>query len=109
MIRTRGRSCASPLKPPPWKKIRKVCIDLLVVSKEFDFDSPAQFQPANKAKRPAREPLFTIRTQPLGKLTTKFWETARPDRLPDTSHGVKEEGQIMVGQENTRQHFPSHM
>ena len=55
--------------------------------------------------RPAREPLFTIRTQPLGELTPKFWEIARPDRLPHASHGVKEEGQIVVGQEDTRQHL----
>jgi hypothetical protein len=59
----------------------------------------------NKQTRPAREPLFTIRTQPLGELTPKFWEIARPDRLPHASHGVKEEGQIMVGQKDARQHF----
>ena len=55
--------------------------------------------------RPARELLFPIRTQLLGELTPKFWEIARPDRLPHASHGVKEEGQIMVGQEDARQHF----
>ena len=55
--------------------------------------------------RPARELLFPIRTQPLGELTPKFREIARPDRLPHASHGVKEEGQIVVGQEDARQHF----
>ena len=43
-----------------------------------------------------RETLFTIRAQSLGELMPKFWEIARPDRLPHTSHGVKEEGQIVV-------------
>jgi len=55
--------------------------------------------------RPAREPLFTIRTQPPGELTPKCWENARPDRLPHASHGVKEEGQIVVGQQDARQHL----
>jgi hypothetical protein len=67
--------------------------------------SQLELSHVNKQMRPAREPLFTIRTQPLGELTPKFWEIARPDRLPHASHGVKEEGQIMVGQEDTRQHF----
>jgi len=64
--------------------------------------SISQTEQANAA---AREPLFTIRIQPLGEFMPKFWEIARPDRLPHASHGVKEEGQIMVGQEDTRQHF----
>ena len=63
----------------------------------------------NKRKRPAREPLFTIRTQPLGELTPKCWEIARPDRLPHASHGVKEEGQIVVGQQDTGEHFTGHI
>jgi hypothetical protein len=52
----------------------------------------------NKLRRPVSEPLFTIRIQPPGELTPKFGEIARPDRLPHASHGVKEEGQIMVRQ-----------
>lgn len=59
----------------------------------------------NKQRRPARESLFTIRTQPLGELTPKFREIARPDRLPYTSHSVKEEGQVVVGQQDTGQHL----
>ena len=43
--------------------------------------------------------------QPLGELSAKFLEIARPNRLPDASHGVKEEGQIVVRQEDTRQQF----
>jgi len=66
------------------------------------------FEP-EQATTAGREPLFNVRDQPLGELTPKFREIARPDRLPYTSHGVKEEGQIMVGQENTRQHFASHI
>jgi hypothetical protein len=58
-----------------------------------------------QAKTAGREPLFSVRDQPLGELTPKFREIARPDRLPHTSHGVKEEGQIVVGQEDARQHF----
>ena len=60
-------------------------------------------------KRPAREPLFTIRLQPPGELTSKFWENARPDRLPHTSHGVKEEGQIMVRQQDAGKHLTAHI
>ena len=96
MIKTIGRICASAPKPP-WKKIRKVCIYFSVVSKK-----------QTEAAR-SRIKLFTIRTQPLGELSPEFREIARPDRLPYTSHGVKEEGQIMVGQEHTRQHFPGHV
>ena len=44
-----------------------------------------------QAEGPARESLFTIRTQPLGELSSEFREIARPDRLPYTSHSVKEE------------------
>jgi hypothetical protein len=69
--------------------------------KGFDCDFP------NRCSQLAN--LFTIRTQPLDELSPKFWEIARPDRLPHASHGVKEEGQIMVGQEDTRQHFARHM
>ena len=35
--------------------------------------------------------------QPLGELSSKFGEIARPNRLPHASHSVKEEGQIVVG------------
>jgi hypothetical protein len=71
--------------------------------------SQLELSHVNKQMRPAREPLFTIRTQPLGELTPKFWEIARPDRLPHASHGVKEERQIVVGQQDTREHFPAHI
>src|SRR5262249_58460476 len=100
MIIRSGASCQSPLVPPPWKKIRKVCIDLLVVSKEFDFDLPAKFQHVNKQRRPAREPLFTIRTQTLGELTPKFREIARPDRMHHTSLAAKEKDHNKVHQKN---------
>src|SRR6266850_6750370 len=43
--------------------------------------------------------------QPLGELSSKFAEFARPDRLPDASHSVKEEGQIVVCQQNAGEHF----
>jgi hypothetical protein len=59
--------------------------------------------------RPAREPLFTIRTQPLGELSPKFRENARPDRLPHTSHGVKEERQIVMGQQDAGQYLACHI
>ena len=59
--------------------------------------------------RPAREPLFTIRTQPLGELSPKFRENARPDRLPHASHSVKEERQIMVGQQDAGQYLTRHI
>jgi hypothetical protein len=64
-----------------------------------------RFPKLNKRTRPVRELLFPIRTQPLDELTPKFREIARPDRLPHASHSVKEEGQIMVGQEHAGQHF----
>jgi len=44
-----------------------------------------------QAEAASREPLFTIRTQPLGELSSEFREISRPDRLPHTSHSVKEE------------------
>jgi len=66
---------------------------------------PKRIHEPEQTAATAGEPLFTIRTQPLGELTPKFWEIGRPDRLPHGSHGVKEEGQIMVGQEDTRQQF----
>jgi len=62
------------------------------------------FEP-EQATTAGREPLFNVRDQPLGELTPKFREIARPDRLPYTSHGVKEEGQIVVRQQDARQHF----
>ncbi len=61
----------------------------------------------NKPMRLTREPLFTIRTQLLSEGTPKFWEIARPDRLPHTSHGVKEEGQIVMCQQYARQDLTS--
>src|SRR5260370_41001764 len=41
----------------------------------------------------------------LSVLSPKFRELARTDSLPDTSHGVKEERQIMVGQKDAGEHF----
>ena len=35
---------------------------------------------------------FSTRAQALYEFSSKFREIARPDRLPDTSHSVKEEG-----------------
>ena len=43
--------------------------------------------------------------QLLSELSPKFCELARTDSLPDTFHGVKEERQIMMGQQDTRQHL----
>ena len=43
--------------------------------------------------------------QLLSELSPKFCELARTDSLPDAFHGVKEERQIVVGQEDTRQHL----
>jgi hypothetical protein len=60
-------------------------------------------------RRESSLPLFTIRIQPPGELTPKFWEIARPDRLPHASHGVKEEGQIMVCQKDAGQHLAAHI
>jgi hypothetical protein len=41
----------------------------------------------------------------LSELSPKFRELARPDSLPDTSHGVKEERQIVMGQKDARKHL----
>ena len=46
-----------------------------------------------------------IRAQSIYKLATKFHEIARPNRLPYASHGVKEEGQIVVRKQYTCKHF----
>ena len=46
-----------------------------------------------------------VSVQPLGEVSPKFGEIARPDRLPYTSHSVKEEGQIVVRQQDARQHL----
>ena len=43
--------------------------------------------------------------QLLSELSPKFCELARTDSLPYTFHGVKEERQIMVRQQDTRQHL----
>jgi hypothetical protein len=43
--------------------------------------------------------------QLLGELSSKFSEIARPDRLPYASHSVKEEGQIVMRQQNAREHL----
>jgi hypothetical protein len=41
----------------------------------------------------------------LSELSPKFRELARPDSLPDASHGVKEERQIVMGQKNAGEHL----
>ena len=43
--------------------------------------------------------------QLLSELSPKFCELARTDSLPYTFHSVKEERQIMVGQQDTREHL----
>ena len=46
-----------------------------------------------------------IGAQPIYELEPKFHEIARPNRLPYASHGVKEEGQIVVRKEDTCKHL----
>jgi hypothetical protein len=41
----------------------------------------------------------------LSVLSPKFRELARTDSLPDASHSVKEERQIVVGQKDAGEHF----
>jgi hypothetical protein len=41
----------------------------------------------------------------LSELSLKFCELARPDSLPDVSHGVKEERQIVMRQKNACEHL----
>jgi len=41
----------------------------------------------------------------LSILSPKIRELTRTDSLPDTSHGVKEERQIMMRQENAAEHL----
>ena len=43
--------------------------------------------------------------QLLSELSPKFCELARTDSLPYAFHGVKEERQIMMGEQNARQHL----
>src|SRR5215212_128871 len=50
MIRKRGSSCASPPKLP-WKKSKKVCIDLFDCFEGFDFDSPTEISHVNKQQQ----------------------------------------------------------
>jgi hypothetical protein len=92
----------------PEKKSEKYPL-AFIYSEGFDFE---HYQYATTisfalehAGTSARESSFTIRTQPFGELTPKCWEITRPDRLPHTSHSVKEEGKIVVGQQDTSQHF----
>ena len=51
--------------------------------------------------------LFQTRVELLSELSPKFRELARTDSLPDASHGVKEEGQIVMRQQNAGEHFTS--
>jgi len=44
--------------------------------------------------------------QLLSELSPEFCELARTNSLPYAFHGVKEERQIMVGQEDAGQHLP---
>ena len=41
----------------------------------------------------------------LSELSPKFCELARTDSLPYAFHSVKEERQIVVGQQDTREHL----
>ena len=47
----------------------------------------------------------SVRAQTLYELSLKFREIARPNRLPDASHGVKEERQIVMRQKNAAKHL----
>jgi hypothetical protein len=46
-----------------------------------------------------------IGAQSLYELSSKFREIARPDRLPYVPHSVKEEGQIVVRDQDARKHL----
>ena len=46
-----------------------------------------------------------IGAQSLYELSSKFREIARPDRLPYVPHSVKEEGQIVVRDQDAGEHF----
>jgi hypothetical protein len=41
----------------------------------------------------------------LSELSPKFCELARPDSLPDVSHGVKEERQVVMRQKHAGEHL----
>ena len=55
----------------------------------------------------SRASLFETAVEMLSELSPKFREFTRTDSLPDASHSVKEEGQIVMRQENRGQHFSS--
>src|ERR1044072_1234240 len=58
-----------------------------------------------RTHRTERRASFQSTMQLLSELSPKFCELARTDSLPDPFHGVKEERQIMVGQEDAREHL----
>ena len=53
----------------------------------------------------SRASLFETGTELLCELSPKFRELTRTDSLPEASHGVKEEGQIVMRQQNARQYL----
>src|SRR2546423_4751712 len=48
---------------------------------------------------------FQSTVQLLSELSPKFFELARTDSLPHAFHGVKEERQIVMGQQHACQHL----
>src|SRR2546423_11181235 len=48
---------------------------------------------------------FQSTVQLLSELSPKFCELARTDSLPDAFHGVKEERQIVMGEQHARKHL----
>src|SRR5215213_3363604 len=78
MIRKRGSSCASPPKLP-WKKSKKVCIDLLVVSKDFDFDSPTEISHVNKQQQRFANHYSPLAPSPSVNSRRNFGKS--PDRI----------------------------
>ena len=56
-------------------------------------------------KRASRRDSLQSRVQLFSELPPKFRELARTDSLPDTPHGVKEERQIVMRQQNAAEHL----
>src|SRR4029453_11683063 len=83
---------------PPWKRVKKISIRLLVTRIEYNGRTVQFLLGTNRYGWSAN--LFTIRIQPLGELSPEFSKNARPDRLPDGPHSVKEKGQIVMSKKN---------
>lgn len=49
--------------------------------------------------------LFPTRAELLSELSPKFRELTRTDSLPDVPHRVKEERQVVMGQQNAGEHL----